>query len=719
LNARAGSDAGKLELIVSGTHAGDVRQRLARVGWERAKRSAARQRPRRITALRADRVPLRMRATDVATRIGRPVRALRSFAIAPTLGWAERIDWPRSASRISAAAHSGAAALYAVAVWVVWITRSMAFALDRIGRAGWSRGSAATVRCVGAAWTIAGRSAMAIGRGGRAAQGALVRAGDAALWRASSAVVAFGRKASAKRTVVAAARVSLARTVANVAERSANTSVRFTRATGAASRRVTAAGWRAITLPPIVLGRLLATAGHATTATLARATNATLTVFERTATAGRSLVSLPGAAVDLIREDTSRAWARFFSFVIFAMCAANIFFLRWENFGYFWYRPFLNTYSIAVAAFILSRFVVALFYRQPLPRGLEPTVSIVITAFNEEDAVLRTIECCKQVDYPREKLEVVIVDDGSTDGTGEELDHAKRVWPDLRVVRFDVNRGKREAMAAGARIAHGEVLVYVDSDSFLRPDAVRQIVQGFADPSVAAVAGHTDVANRRQNALTRMQDVRYYVAFRLLKASESVFGAVTCCPGCFSAYRRECLLPILDRWLAQRFLGVRATFGDDRSLTNFLLRKYKVIYSSAAVATTIVPHEHRKFLRQQLRWKKSWLRECLIAATFMWRKHPIAAIGFYAQLVFPLLAPILLLRAFVWMPLVAGDPFSMVLYAYGVTLIGLIFSSYYLFWKVDGSWLYGVYFTVYYMFVLVWQMPYAIVTSRDNRWGTR
>ena len=60
-------------------------------------------------------------------------------------------------------------------------------------------------------------------------------------------------------------------------------------------------------------------------------------------------------------------------------------------------------------------------------------------------------------------------------------------------------------------------------------------------------AGHTDVANRDQNALTRMQNVRYYVAFRVLKAAESVFGAVTCCPGCFSAYRRECVLPILDR----------------------------------------------------------------------------------------------------------------------------------------------------------------------------
>jgi hyaluronan synthase len=414
-----------------------------------------------------------------------------------------------------------------------------------------------------------------------------------------------------------------------------------------------------------------------------------------------------------------RVIARGAATIIFVLCGATILTLRWENVDYFWYRPFLNAYSVGVAGFILSRFVIALFYRPPRDVGIEPSVSVVITAYNEEDAVYRTVAHCYAVDYPSAKLEVIAVDDGSTDRTYEELERAKVRWPNLVIERFTRNKGKREAMAAGARRGHGEILLYVDSDSFLRRDGVRKIVQGFADPEVAAVSGHTDVANARTNMLTRMQDVRYYVAFRVMKAAESVFGAVTCCPGCFSAYRRSCVLSILDRWLHQRFLGVQATFGDDRSLTNFLLRRYKVIYSSDAVATTIVPEHHWKFLKQQLRWKKSWLRECLIAATFMWKKHPLAVIGFYAQLVFPIIAPILLLRAFVWLPIVAGDLVSMAIYAFGVLMIGLIFSSYYLFWRANGSWIYGSYFTIYYMFVLVWQMPYAIATSRDNRWGTR
>jgi hyaluronan synthase len=412
-------------------------------------------------------------------------------------------------------------------------------------------------------------------------------------------------------------------------------------------------------------------------------------------------------------------WVRLASLAIIALCATNIFWLRLDNLAYYWYRPLLNAYSIGVGAFILSRFVIALLYRPPRDVGLEPTVSVIVTAYNEQAAILRTLKCCYGVDYPRQKLEVIVVDDGSSDGTPAQIWRATRRWRDLKSIQFPDNRGKREAMAAGAREATGEVLVYVDSDSFLRADAIRQIVQGFADPAVAAISGHTDVANRHVNMLTRMQDVRYYVAFRIMKAAESVFGTVTCCPGCFSAYRRSCVMPVLDRWLNQRFLGVRATFGDDRSLTNHLLRHYKVIYSSDAVATTIVPERHRGFLKQQLRWKKSWLRECLIAASFIWKKHPVAALSFYAQLIFPIVAPLILLRALVWLPVVQHDVLSMLVYSFGVLMIGCIFSAYYLFWKASPAWIYGAVFTMYYMLVLVWQMPYAMATSRDNRWGTR
>ena len=86
-----------------------------------------------------------------------------------------------------------------------------------------------------------------------------------------------------------------------------------------------------------------------------------------------------------------------------------------------------------------------------------------------------------------------------------------------------------------------------------------------------------------------MQGVRYFVAFRVVKAAESVFSAVTCCSGCFSAYRREAILPRIEWWENQTFLGVESTFGDDRSLTNCVLRDWRSRYEARRSATPSCP----------------------------------------------------------------------------------------------------------------------------------
>ena len=127
----------------------------------------------------------------------------------------------------------------------------------------------------------------------------------------------------------------------------------------------------------------------------------------------------------------------------------------------------------------------------------------------------------------------------------------------MSVIDFPENRGKRAAMAAGIRATEAEVIVFVDSDSAVEPDALRLLVQPLADRRVGAVCGHADVLNVRESWLTRMQAVRYFVAFRVVKAAESVFDAVTCCSGCFSAYRREAILPRMEWWENQTLLGRR------------------------------------------------------------------------------------------------------------------------------------------------------------------
>jgi hyaluronan synthase len=382
---------------------------------------------------------------------------------------------------------------------------------------------------------------------------------------------------------------------------------------------------------------------------------------------------------------------------------------------------FFGVYSVCVASYILSRFFFSLFYRSRPDVGIEPRIAIVMPGFNEQQAIAHSLRSLLALEYPREKLELVAVNDGSTDDTLAEM---RRVAAEsdgrVRVIDFPRNQGKRAAMAAGIRATGAEVVVFVDSDSAVEPDALKRLVQPLADLRVGAVCGHADVLNVRETWITRMQAVRYFVAFRVVKGAESVFGAVTCCSGCFSAYRREAIMPRLQWWENQTFLGVESTFGDDRSLTNCVLRDWRIVYEKRAVSRTIVPTTLRAFLIQQTRWKRSWTRESLLVTKFIWRKHPVAAFFTYMSILLPLVAPIAALHSLVWAPLTHQDvlPFT---YLAGIYALALVYCFYFLLFQEHYNvlWLYGILFVFFYLAIMLWQTYYAIATCRTAAWGTR
>lgn len=391
--------------------------------------------------------------------------------------------------------------------------------------------------------------------------------------------------------------------------------------------------------------------------------------------------------------------------------------LKKLNIEYYWYHPLINIYSLTVTAYLLSRFVIAFFYSPPPAAAYLPALSVVIAVKNDEKIIGRAIEHCFLSNYPRDKLEVIVVNDGSTDKTMEEIEKARVKYPELAVIDFKINKGKRQAMARGARMAKGDIVAYIDSDSLIGRDSLKYIVQGFSEPKVGAVSGHANVLNGDDNLLARMQEVRYYLAFRVLKAAEHLFSAVSCCSGTLSAYRKSYLMEILDKWLNQKFLGAPATLGDDRSLTNFILRKYRVLYDCRATVETVVPVRWREFFKQQLRWKKSWFRESIIASGFIWRKHPAASAAFYAAVLLPLISPIVVFNTFIYRPLFFGQ--SPAYYLFGFCLMSLLYSFYYLLKRPNSKWIYGIYFCLLYMTVLSWQTYYAALTCRRNHWGTR
>jgi hyaluronan synthase len=378
-------------------------------------------------------------------------------------------------------------------------------------------------------------------------------------------------------------------------------------------------------------------------------------------------------------------------------------------------------YGLAVTAYILSRFVLAESYKLPYnPKEYLPSVSIVIPAYNEEKHIAKTLLSHVESDYPKDRMEVIVVNDGSQDRTAEEATKVAQQHPEvpIKIIDHPQNMGKRKAMATGIRAAKGEVIVTNDSDSFVHADAVRWVVQPLQDSKVGGVTGHADVFNWKQNLLTQIQYVRYFVAFRVYKAAEALFYCVICLSGCLAAYRKETIMKFLDEWENQIFLGRLCTYGDDRGLTTFILRNdLKSVYEPRSLSETVVPTAFTGFWKQQLRWKKSWIRETYFASKFMWRKHPVMSIGFYSNAFLTVFSFIIVVRVFFILPAIQSS--LPTYYLIGLAIVAFVYLAYCNKYGIYQGWIFPIVWSVLYALVLVWQIPIATLTLRDSRWGTR
>ena len=415
--------------------------------------------------------------------------------------------------------------------------------------------------------------------------------------------------------------------------------------------------------------------------------------------------------------DRPPLWAALLIGAVAVALLASAVFLQLRNADNYWYQPLVSIYSLLAGTFVVSRFIFAAFYVAPPDVGYTPTVTVLVPCMNEEAVIRQTIERIFSAGYPEDRLEVVCVNDGSKDNTLVEMLKAQTWHHRLVIVNFEKNRGLCHAWGVSMMLARGEFVVCVDSDTFIFPGSLYKLVQGFVDPTVGGISGHCDVENANANMLTRMQDVRYYFSYKIMKAAESVFGTVSCLPGCFSAYRRVCVLNVLESWMNATVMGTHGNYADDRSLTNRILQNYKIIYDDKALATTIAPESWKQYTRQQARWMRSYLREIVRTGRFIWRKHPVPAISWYAMMWLPIIEPVVMIQALVIGPIMAGHITAD--YTLGVLSITFVWSLH--FWATTGRkwWWGGIVFTLSYILFYSWQIYWALFTLRGKKWGTR
>lgn len=385
---------------------------------------------------------------------------------------------------------------------------------------------------------------------------------------------------------------------------------------------------------------------------------------------------------------------------------------------------------LAYSLLVVSHFVLQIFYAhrnhrassrresEPGP-GPMPSVDVVVAAYNEGWADLEAcFESLRAQDYAG-TVNVYVVDDFSPN-RAELMPLYERYGglPNWHVLLPEQNRGKRHAQDQAIRISQGEIVVTIDSDTIVAPDGVREIVTAFEDRSVGAVTGDVGVTNWRSNLLTRLIGMRYWIAFNQERAAQSWFRTVLCCSGPLAAYRRSVLAIVWNDYVRQRFRGVLCTYGDDRHLTNLVLAAgYDTLFVPRATAITNAPETIRGYLKQQLRWNKSFYRELLWTLPFVATRSPYMVFEIVVQTVLPLLLTLAIVSSVCFALIV--DPHRLVRYALIVAVMGCARCAYAIYRTRKPSFALFILYGFVHAALLIPIRIRALMTLNDNRWGTR
>jgi hyaluronan synthase len=392
-----------------------------------------------------------------------------------------------------------------------------------------------------------------------------------------------------------------------------------------------------------------------------------------------------------------------------------------------WARLFVrpSMLFLGMGTLLLTFRTVLWFRYRPFPPSTfksAPRLSVVIPAYNEGAMVMNSIASVADAFYPRGRLEIFVVDDGSTDDTWTYIRRAAARYPNLVTpIRLHKNRGKRAALSAGFARCHGEVILTLDSDSAVEPDALLAITGPFRDRKIGAVAGKVTVYNRRQGIIPRMLHVQYILSFDLMRAVESSYGTVYCCPGALTAYRATTLRAVLDRWMSQTFLGAPCTYGEDRALTNLVLSSgYNTVYQRSAQVRTVVPVRYRQLCRMFLRWDRSYVREEIGFLRIVWKRPwGVRLVALCERLVTNLRYPVNYASMVLLALVIASRPENLLRLLAAIGLVSLFNMIFYLRSEPSRDFVYGIFYGYYAFFALFWIFPYAVFTVRARSWLTR
>ena len=347
-----------------------------------------------------------------------------------------------------------------------------------------------------------------------------------------------------------------------------------------------------------------------------------------------------------------------------------------------------------------------------------PRVAIIVPVYNEGAHVRQTAASFDALDYPRDRLTAVFVDDRSTDDTFEHLMAVGTQYSWMRVERNPRNMGKRLGIKNAVLRTESDLVMSVDSDVIVEANSLKNLVRHMYESGADAVGGCVFVSNADDNWLTRMQSVKYWVGYQFLKNLENAFDHVMCLSGCLTLYKREALLAVDHDLESRTFLGDDVKYGEDRFLTRKLVeRGYRTRLCFNARCFTKAPPSLKTYLSQQLRWRRSNTIDFVTAIPHLNRFHPLVLVHYISVALLLFFYPLFLVAQIMHL----GFIIPMIEHALLVTTFALAYeiNKHKLpeFARTNGIWFMSMAFVFPVMYITM--TPLAIATLGTTSWETR
>lgn len=223
----------------------------------------------------------------------------------------------------------------------------------------------------------------------------------------------------------------------------------------------------------------------------------------------------------------------------------------------------------------------------PIERDL-PVVTLLISAYNEKPVIANKLQNALALDYPRSRLDILVLSDCSDDGTDEIV--LLRAADGIRLVRSAERLGKSAGLNLGVRQALGDILVFSDANAIYEPDAIRMLVRHFSDPRVGYVVGNARYVEHLGQPPSAQSEGLYWKLETWLKEKESDFGSVVGGDGAIYAIRRELFTPLLP-----------TDINDFLNPLQIIVRGYRGSYDRSAVCYEEAGDSFEKEFRRKVR----------------------------------------------------------------------------------------------------------------------